>query len=451
MKVDEFVGANRIDQGQGGNLMVHGWPVEQCVVSDHDRAILRELGARLRELAERPCEQEKKKLWIAHNDLKTEQPVIFIDCENGWNEIFPWHETIQCEGEMAGDWEMWLRKEIYWAEVMKDDKVVEAKLYLPYHAVDTGWGIEEERIGDPTKGEAYVWKSPLADLEEEEFEELDLSSLIKTPEIHVDWEASNKAFELAKDVFDGLLEVEFRHKWWWSPDLSLSYSNLRGMENMMCDFYDYPDKVHEMMRLFTDGYLHKFDYLEKNGLLPNNASSMYIGSGGIGYTSQLHGTPGEVKLMDMWGFNEAQETSEVSPEMVKEFLLPYQHELAEKFGLNYYGCCEGMDGRWEYVKEAIPRLRRVSVSQWADSRKMSEYLQGDYVYCYKVSPTDIAVPHPDEEYIRRRLNEVLECCAKNGNKVELLMKDNHTLGHNPRNASRWVEIAREEVARVYGS
>ena len=51
MKVDEFVGVNRIDQGQGGNLMVHGWPVEQCVVSDHDRAILRELGARLRELA----------------------------------------------------------------------------------------------------------------------------------------------------------------------------------------------------------------------------------------------------------------------------------------------------------------------------------------------------------------------------------------------------------------
>ena len=47
-------------------------------------------------------------------------------------------------------------------------------------------------IRDRTKGEAYVWKSPLADLEEDEFEELDLSSLIKTPEIHVDWEASNK-------------------------------------------------------------------------------------------------------------------------------------------------------------------------------------------------------------------------------------------------------------------
>lgn len=350
---------------------------------------------------------------------------------------------------MAGDWEMWLRKEIYWAEQLRDDKVVEAKLYLPYHAVDTGWGIEEERIGDPTRGEAYVWKSPLSDLEDE-YEELDLSEIIKTPQIHVDWEASNKAFAAAEEVFDGLLQVEFRHKWWWSPDLSLSYANLRGMENMMCDFYDYPDKVHEMMRLFTDGYLAKFDYLEKNGLLPNNCESMYIGSGGIGYTNQLHGTPGQVRLQDMWGFNEAQETSEVSPEMVREFLLPYQHELADKFGLNYYGCCEGLDGRWEYVKQAIPRLRRVSVSPWADSRKMSEYLQGDYVYCYKTSPTDIAVPQPDEDYIRRHLHDLLLFCKQNGNRVELLMKDNHTLGRNPRNASRWVEIAREEVARVYG-
>lgn len=448
--MNEQKAANRIDQGQGGNLMVHGWPIEQCVVSGHDREILRGLGDKLRSLAERPCEQEKIALWTAHNDLKTEQPVIFIDCENGWNEIFPWAETIQCEGEMAQDWEMWLRKEIHWADVLKDDKVVEAKLYLPYHAVDTAWGIAEERIGDPTRGEAYVWKSPLADLDEDAFEGLDLYTVIKTPEIQIDWEASNRAFALAQEVFDGILEVEFRHKWWWSPDLSLSYSNLRGMENMMCDFYDYPEKVHEMMRLFTDGYLVKFDYLEQNGLLPNNCESMYIGSGGTGWTSELHGTPGQVRLMDMWGFNEAQETSEVSPEMVNEFILPYQTELASRFGLNYYGCCEGLDRRWDYVKAAIPRLRRVSVSPWADRRKMSELLGGGYVYCLKVSPTDIAVPNPDEAYIRKHLNEVLGYCKQCGNRVEILMKDNHTLGRRPENAARWVQLAREEVARVYG-
>ena len=62
----------------------------------------------------------------------------------------------------------------------------------------------------------------------------------------------------------------------------------------------------------TDGYLHKSDYLEKNGLLPNNASSMHIGSGLLYLPAARHAGK-EVKLMDMWGFNEAQETSEVSP------------------------------------------------------------------------------------------------------------------------------------------
>ena len=81
---------------------------------------------------------------------------------------------------------------------------------------------------------------------------------------------------------------------------------------------------------------------------------------------------------------------------------------------------------------------------------MSEMLGGDYVFCHKVSPTDIAVPQIDEDYIRRRLNEVLTKCKACGNHVELIMKDNHTIANTPYNAYRWVQLAREEVARVYG-
>lgn len=440
----------RLDKASCGNLSESGWPAEQCVISDHDRKILRGLAQQLKALAERPVEEEKAKLWIAHNGLQQTRPVILADPENGWNEIFPWEKTIQCEGEMAGDWEMWLRKEICWAENIKDDKPITAQFCLPYCATDSKWGIHEERIGDFEHGGAYVWKSPLAEMDEDEFENCDLASLIKTPVITVDWEASNKAFEIAQDVFDGLLTVVRRHKWWWSPDLSLSYSNLRGMENMMCDFYDFPDKVHEMMRLFTDGYKAKFKYLEDNGLLYDNSKDCYIGSGGIGYTDELNPVdPSHVLLREMWGFNEAQETSEVSPDMVGEFLIPYQIELADLFGLNYYGCCEGLDRRWEHVKK-LPRLRRVSVSQWADIPKMSDMLQSDYVFAHKVSPTDIAVPQIDEGYIRGRLHELLAHCKANNNCVELIMKDNHTLANRPQNLYRWVEIAREEIARVYG-
>lgn len=439
----------RIDRASCGNLPEYGWPSEYIKINEHDCKILRDLAQKLKTLAERPIEEEKISLWTAHNDLEETRPLLLADPENGWNEIFPWEKTIQCEGEMAQDWEMWLRKEICWGENIKDDKPLTAVFYIPYCATDSKWGICEERIGDPEKGEAYTWQSPLANLDEDAFEECDLSSIIKTPVVTVDWEASNAAFALAEDVFDGLLTVGRRHKWWWSPDLSLSYSNLRGLENMMCDFYDYPDKVHEMMRLFTDGYLAKFSFLEKNGLLTANTGNCYIGSGGIGYTSQLPAADSkQVLLREMWGFNEAQETSEVSPAMVKEFILPYQMELAELFGLNYYGCCEGLNGRWEYIKE-LPRLRRVSVSQWSNIPMMSDLLGKDYVFAHKVSPTDLAVSHIDEGYIRCRLHELLVHCKENQNRVELIMKDNHTLANRPQNLYRWVEIAREEIARVY--
>ncbi|HHX36495.1 MAG TPA: hypothetical protein GX717_00765, partial [Clostridiaceae bacterium] len=248
-------------------------------------------------------------------------------------------------------------------------------------------------------------------------------------------------------------EVELRHRWWWSLDLSLSYSNMRGLEGMMFDMYDYPEKVHEMMELFTTGYLSKLDQLEAQGVLINNVGNCYIGSGGIGYTDELQPegpiAPDKLTTMDIWGFNEAQETSEISPAMFSEFFIPYQIRLAERFGLNYYGCCEGLDKRLDDVLR-IPRLRRVSVSMWADHVSMSERLGDKYVYCRKPSPTDLAVPQLDEDHIRKDMNELLKLTKKNKNIVELDMKDNHTLGNNPENLYRWVQIAREEVAKVYG-
>lgn len=438
----------RFDQATNGNIFMHGWTREQAVMSSHDKAILRELAKKLRAYAERPEEAEKMNLWRAHNDLKESRPMIYVDLENGWNELLPLEFTCECEGEMAQEWEMWLHKELIYAEKIKDDKPFEAKFYLPLQFTDTKWGIDKEIIGDPQSGEAYTWKHPIT--EEMMDADIDLSTLIKTPSITIDMDATNAFTAIAHEVFDGILAVERRNWWWWGMELTHPYSDLRGLEGMMCDFYDYPEKVHEIMELFTQGYLSKLDFLEQNGLLTPNTGNCYVGSGGLGITNDLNPAAASPKsAMDIWGFHESQETSEVSPDMFAEFVLPYQLRLAERFGLNYYGCCEGLDKRWDYVKR-IPRLRRVSVSQWADIPKMSDILQRDYVFCHKVSPTDIAVPQIDEDYIRRRLGEVLTHCKQNNNNVELIMKDNHTIANKPENVYRWVQIAREEIARVYG-
>jgi hypothetical protein len=196
-------------------------------------------------------------------------------------------------------------------------------------------------------------------------------------------------------------------------------------------------------------FQERLDFLENNKLLSLNTGGSYVGSGGFGWTNQLPGPghdPGHVKLRDMWGFAESQETLGISPEMFKEFVFPYQKSILEKFGLNCYGCCEPLDARWKYVKE-FPRLRRVSVSPWADVQKMAAYLENKYVLSLKPSPSPLAAKHMNEELVRNELALKLE--QAKGSCVEVIMKDNHTLGGNPYNAVRWCEIAREEIDKLY--
>ncbi len=109
------------------------------VFNEKEKEVLRHLAFQVSEIAARPIMEKKANLWRAHNDLKTDEPVIFIDPENGWNECIP-ANTLECEDPMARVWEMFLRKQIFWAEKMKDDKVIEPFIDVPYSYYDTGWG-----------------------------------------------------------------------------------------------------------------------------------------------------------------------------------------------------------------------------------------------------------------------------------------------------------------------
>jgi hypothetical protein len=77
---------------------------------------------------------------------------------------------------------------------------------------------------------------------------------------------------------------------------------------------------------------------------------------------------------------------------------------------------------------------------------MAEQLGSDYIFSYKPPPADLALPTIDEDRIRRELRRVLET-TRNG-RVEVIMKDNHTIGNNPENITRWCRIAREEAERL---
>ena len=148
----------------------------------------------------------------------------------------------------------------------------------------------------------------------------------------------------------------------------------------------------------------------------------------------------------MWGFTESQETVNVSPAMYEEFIFPHEKPIMDRFGLTCYGCCEPLHSRWHVVRRHH-NLRRVSCSPWVDVEKIAGYLEDKYVFSLKPSPTPIATPEIDEAAIRKSLREILD--KARGCVVEIIMKDNHTLGGRPENAVRWCRIAKEEAEKTH--
>jgi hypothetical protein len=403
-----------------------------------ERELLRALAKEVAALAARPEEKEKAEMWTKLNDLEPVRPLVFCDPENGWNEIIT-QEDLQCTDQLARVWEMNLRKEIFWGSKMKDDRVIEPYFNVVYSYDDSEWGVAQNVVGEEGQagGGSVRWE-PAIENYEEDFEKLSF------PKITVDYEQTDRTLDLAHEIFDGILTVRLRGIWWWTLGMTMDYVYLRGLQNLMMDMYDDPDGVHKMMKFLSDGTLHKLGFLEKNGLLSLNTEGTYVGSGGFGWTKELPQPDfdGKVRTMDMWGFTDSQETVGVSTEMFAEFIFPYQKPIQERFGLNCYGCCEPIDPRWEVVKN-VPRLRRVSVSPWADRSKMAEYLGRNYVYSMKPSPTPLAAHAIEEGAVRTTLRDDLrkakEC------QVEIMMKDNHTIGGNPENVINWTRIAKEEA------
>jgi hypothetical protein len=408
-------------------------------LNQRDRLILRELAQQVAELAERPVEKEKRELWYRHNALESTRPLVFCDPENGWNEILT-PDTLRCEGGLARAWEWYLRREVFWGAHMRDDKVIEAVFNVGHVYTETDWGLRETRIGGEGGG-SWRWEAPL-----KTYDDMDK---LRFPQITVDYEATQELLQLAQETFGDILQVRLKTVWWWSFGMTQTLVYLRGLEQIMYDMVDCPEGVHRLMAFLRDGHAARLDFLEKNGLLFLNNDGTYVGSGGFGWTHELPQPDfsGHVRPIDMWGFAESQETVGISASMFEEFVFPYQLTLLERFGLNCYGCCEPLDSRWHVVKK-FPRLRRVSMSPWANVEVMAERLGNRYIFSWKPHPGVLAADTFDEEFVRQTLRQGLNVLKKNDCRVEIIMKDCHTIRHDPQRVTRWVQIAKEEAEAI---
>ena len=426
-----------MDQTASGAIET-GFILNDMKICGSDVAILRPLAEKVCQISCSRRMDEIRQAWKRVNALEPIRPVFFCDPENGWNEIITEAE-MRCSGVLARRWEMALRKKIFCNDEMQDDTPVELFFDVPYTVKPDDWGLSVTFEKTQIDGSAH-WDSPVKDYESD-LEQVNL----RMPQI--DWETTNACLSETERVLGDILSVRLKGTWWWSLGVTMPFVFLRGLENLMYDFYDYPDEAKELLSRISSGFLRKLDWLEQRGLLSLNNDATYVGSGGYGFTDKLPGKDyaGTVRCKDMWGFTESQETVGVSSELYEAFIFPYEKPIMERFGLTCYGCCEPVNSRWDVIKRHS-NLRRVSCSPWADYEKMAESLKRDFIFSMKVNPSDIALAKPDFRQIRAKLHRDLEItkdCV-----VEIIMKDNHTIANCPDNVIRWCRIAREEIHNI---
>ena len=408
-------------------------------LSEEDRRILRTLAQHVADVAALPVQREKAALWRRLNRLERVRPLILL--QNG-----TWHETgdqirLETEDEFARGQEWNLRATLYHWEHMRDDHVYEGKVHCPMAVHCTDMGVQTDTTDPDHVFGARHYNCVIRDDAD--------PATIPMPSVTVDQDETERRYQQLCDIYDGILTVEKRGAagfWFAIMDQFIQW---RGLDNTFTDLVDRPDWIHAWLDRMTKWHLSQLDQFEKLNVLSLNNGVDTIGSGGLGVTDQLphpdfDGT--HVRARDMWGHATTQIFSLVSPAMHEEFALRYEKQFLARFGLCNYGCCEPLDRKVDIIKDALPNLRRLSMSPWVDVARGAEAIGTDCTFSYKPNPAVIGMESWDEELVRRQLRDAMEktrdCC------VEIIMKDLHTCRNEPHRMWRWVEIA-TELAQDY--
>jgi len=410
-------------------------------MTPRDRTIIRDLAQRVAEIAARPEQDEKREIWYAQASLKPIRPPIFCSPEGSWQELIT-DSDIACEDEDARGIEYGLRMRIYAAEHFHDDQACD-NAYNVRYAIEIGdWGVHQTYIRPEAARGAHVWDPPIKT-------RTDLDKLRK-PAVTHDEEESRRRLERAQDLLGDILEVKQKGDVWMPTGLIDQWTLLRGINQTFLDMTDDPDLLHAGMRFLMEGTLAVMKQIESLGLLTLDNGNDYCGSGSFGWSRDLP-SPGfdgtHVRLIDLWGFADAQTMSEVGPAMHEEFVLQYQLPVLDEFGLNYYGCCEPLHLKLDMLKRRVPRLRRVSISPWADKRMSAGKLGPGIIFGWKPNPAYLAAVEFDGELVRRDIRETVEICREYACPLEITIKDTHTCNQQPWRFEEWTRIAMEESLR----
>ena len=408
------------------------------MLSRKDRGYIRELASQIAAAAEQ--DEAIVQRYKDINALRVVKPTVAVFPPlKAFESIIPEKERI-IKDVVFRDLEYTFRVNLVQRKLMDADMPNIRTLYTGLFAQTTEWTEEYKTVRATENGHAVAFEPCIVEYR-------DIYKL-KQPELVVDFKKTKEQFETVQDVLGDILDVQhgrpFMSTHGWGESMIDQFVEMRGLEQFYLDMIDAPQFVHEAMRLMTDMKMKLLDqYREMGALTLNNQSR--TGSASYTFTDELPGNdfvPGHLGEKDLWGYAQAQELSGVSPEMLERFVLPYQAEMLNRFGLSSYGCCEAMDIKILSVEKFIKNLRILSISPYSDHRQAAEVSDGRYVLACKLHPDLIS--HFDEARVEAYIKNVLESttgCPVTLTFAEIMDygKDEKVFGQAVRTAKRVVE------------
>ncbi len=412
---------------------------------NEDYKILRELASACAEAAAAPCNEERRIGWRRVNDLERHvKPMLWIN-EEPWEELnTDGSLTLQCRDPYLRQVEDELRRTLYRWRHFPGDLIVDGVIGVtPVTNYDEfcGMNIQEQTIAHDPRG------GIVSHHYDTQFHTLDDVEKIQMITIRYDREETERRLRVLREAVGDIMPVELRKYGFlhFSPwdKIAMWYNPME----LLMDLVLKGDLMHAIVGRYTEAMLHQLDQLDALNLLGRTDNNQRIGSGGLGFVSDLPGRdydPEHIHPINQWGNAMPQIFSDVSPEMHEEFALQYDRRWLERFGLSYYGCCEPLHQKLGILK-SVRNLRKISVSPWADLEKMVEGTQGRYVLSIKPSPAFLAEDRWRPEQVRQDIRRKLEMIGDLP--CEFILKDISTCREQPERITEYLQIIREEVEK----
>ena len=416
-----------------------------------DRDTIRALAARWAEIAALPVMAERKRQWRALHDLRPERPMIHFEVGTVHEYVAP--DELRCQDPILRAVEATMRENIRHFDEVGDDIVLEPYYRIGWDLVTSSWGVDVVQIPAEVGADdiqlGYTFSFPIKTPAD--------AKRLQPRTFSVDRDGTLRRQRMLEDAFGDLLPIHvgnYDHfmveqgseSWAGNYFIGLTWQVYRfiGNDGLLSWVYESPETIHALMEYMTSDRTQMFSLVEQEGLVVPNTDNQLAGPRAYGYVSDLPEAASQEpgRLKDLWCWAESQETSMISPAMYEEFVLPYITRLTDRFGLVYYGCCEPVHDRLEMIMAAMPNLRSVSVTPWADFDVVAGMLGDRYVFSRKPDPVPISGPNPSWERAKADLRRT-QVAARDCN-VELLFRDVYDIGGDRSRLARWVELARSE-------